>query len=48
MLNSVKDEELAQAVRAVEKDRDADAAASRDRVREAVEARYTVPAEPPG
>jgi HAD superfamily hydrolase (TIGR01484 family) len=40
LLNSVRDPELAQAVRLVEKERDAAAAASRARVREAVEARH--------
>ncbi len=46
MLNAVKDQDLAQTVRLVEKDRDADAGTSRARIREAVEARYTAPAEP--
>jgi hydroxymethylpyrimidine pyrophosphatase-like HAD family hydrolase len=46
LLNAVKDHDLAQAVRRIEKDRDADAATTRARIREAVERRYTEPAEP--
>jgi hydroxymethylpyrimidine pyrophosphatase-like HAD family hydrolase/energy-coupling factor transporter ATP-binding protein EcfA2 len=40
----VKDEELAAEVAAVEEDRDAKAGESRERIRAAIEARYTVPA----
>jgi hydroxymethylpyrimidine pyrophosphatase-like HAD family hydrolase len=45
LLNSVKDRDLAQAVRAIEKDRHLDGASARARLREAIEARYTAPAE---
>ncbi len=41
----VKDEELADTVEAVEREEHADAAASRSRVRELIEAKYTAPAD---
>lgn len=43
---AVKDEELAQAVAQVEAQRDPDPRASRCRIREAIEAKYTLPAAP--
>ena len=45
MLNALHDAELAQAVRAIEKDRHLDGASARARLRDAIEARYTPAAE---
>jgi hypothetical protein len=42
--DAIKDEELAADVEAIEADADAPADETRARIREAVEARYTVPA----
>jgi hypothetical protein len=42
--NSIKDDSLAESIRGVEQDRQLSAAESRERVKEAVEAQYTLPA----
>ena len=45
VLNAIRDHDLAQAVRMIEKDRHLDGASARQRLREAIEARYTPPVE---
>ena len=45
--DAIKDEDLAREVEAIEKDEALSPADSRARIREAIEARYTAPAESP-